>query len=273
MEDIKLWENAPLFDSSIDQPPPFIRPFLVEKCDQARPCIMIFPGGAYLNRAEIKEGQLVAERFNSCGINVFVVGYRVVPYHYPVQYIDAQRAIRYVRHNAEKFGIDPNKIGVLGFSAGGHLAALVSVHTDDCSNPVDEVDAVSARPDFTVLGYSVTTSDLSIYHQRSFKHLMGDDKFFNDAELLEYLSCENHVSPNSPPAFIWTTATDKAVNYECSIVMARAYWSNGVPCSLHVFEVGDHGLGLADGQYRKELDFSTVKQWADLCEEWIKALA
>ncbi len=273
MTDIKLWNKAPLYDGELcDQPEPFIRPFLVEKSDVARPCILIYPGGGYLNRADEKEGRLVAERFNAAGVSAFVVGYRCVPYYYPAPYLDAQRAIRYVRYNSEKFGIDPNKIGVMGFSAGGHLASMVSVHYDACKEPVDDIDLVSARPDFTILGYSVTTSDPAISTQRSHKHLMGDERFFNDPELLEYLSVEKYVTSECPPAFIWATATDKTVNCENSIVMARAYWEKGVSCALHIFEVGGHGLGLADGVYRENLNFPTVKQWADLCEEWLKSL-
>lgn len=245
---------------------PSITPYIIEDDyydKKLHPALIIFPGGGYERLAD-HEGEPVAKWLNSLGINAFVLQYRLGPeYQYPCQLNDAQRAIRYVRYNAEKFNIDPEKIGVLGFSAGGHLAALTSVYFDEGmeKDPSDEIDKVSCRPNMSVLCYPVI--NLQEYgHKGSKENLIGKDA---SEDLAEKLSCEKQVKDNTPPAFIWTTAEDMTVPMENSLLYAKALKDKEIPFDLHVFPRGRHGLGLAD-------EVPYVKIWAQLCAYWFKEM-
>lgn len=256
-----LWTKTPLFDENIDQKQPSITPYITNS--KNRSCVIVCPGGGYAMKAD-HEGKPIAEWLNSAGINSFVLDYRVSPYREPCPLMDAQRAIRYVRYNADKFGIDKDKIGILGFSAGGHLAASTTVHFEDIENPCDDnhcddIDKESSRPDLSILCYPVISTSKDISHMGSFYNLLGENY---SAEKEKYYSAEKQVTAKTPPVFLWHTANDEAVPIKNSLVFAEALAKNGVPVELHVFPKGSHGLGLAYGH-------PLVEQWSVLCEKWL----
>jgi acetyl esterase/lipase len=218
--------------------------------------IVIFPGGGYRNLAK-HEGEAYARRFNDWGIAAFVVEYRVFPHHFPSQLLDARDAICFVRSNAERFGINKEKILAMGSSAGGHLVSLLcnyhqAIHTDK------SVQKEEYLPNGQILCYPVISSRAGIEHQRSFQALLGDLYETKD----EY-SPEVLVDKDTPPAFIWHTAEDKTVSYLNSIAYANALIKKDIDCELHIFPNGEHGLGLA-------LSDPHVAQWMDLLRNWLK---
>lgn len=223
--------------------------------------IVVCPGGGYRTRAA-HEGEPVARWLNSLGISAFVLEYRVAPHRHPLPLADVQRALRYVRHHAGRWQIDPRRVGVLGFSAGGHLAATAAVRFDagDPGAP-DPVERESSRPDAVVLCYPVITFGPH-GHQGSMRNLLGDDP---PPELRRQLSNERHVTPQTPPVFLWHTAADAGVPVENSLLFASALAGQGVPFELHVFPAGRHGLGLAS-------DDGRVGAWTELCRAWLMGL-
>ena len=255
---IKLWENTPGFDESLNQKEPFITPYLVESKTPA-PCVIVCPGGGYEKLAEY-EGGPVCEWLNSIGISAFWLRYRITPYNHKLITNDALRAIRFVRYNAKEYNIDKNKVGILGFSAGGHLCSSAMVHFDDAIlNEDDPVDKESSRPDCTVLCYPVISSDAGVANTGSFKNLLGDDMTI---ELLDYYSSEKHVKENTSPVFLWHTAEDTAVPCTNSILMAKALREKNIPFEFHIYPEGPHGMGLAEGKYAQD--------WTEACGKWLK---
>jgi acetyl esterase/lipase len=258
---IKLWEgNAPGFDPAINQKEPNITPFLIEK-GQPRGAVIVCPGGGYWGKADY-EGAPVARWLNSAGISAFVLDYRVMPYKHPYPLQDAQRAIRTVRFHAQEWGINPDKIGILGFSAGGHLSATTGTHFDFGSpDATDPVERVSCRPDALVLCYPVVTFG-EFRHDGSMVALIGE----NPPEALRHsLSNETQVTRQTPPAFLWHTANDEGVPAENSLLFASAMSKNKVPFELHVFPDGPHGLALGEGH-------PAVCAWTGLCATWLHGL-
>lgn len=225
--------------------------------------VIILPGGGYQHLAIDKEGTKVAEWFNSLGIPAFVLKYRLPSDLImknknvgPLQ--DAQEAVRYVRQNAAKWNIDPNKIGILGFSAGGHLAATLSTHYDD---KVYESDyKVSARPDFSLLIYPVISMQNDITHKGSQINLLGNNP---SEDLINSFSNEKRVTTQTPPAFLIHATDDTVVIPENSINYYLALKKNGVTAELHLYEKGGHGFGLGVND--------TSKNWTRECQEWLKA--
>lgn len=225
---IQLWENTPLFDESIDQHAPTITPYIIDD-DKSRGCIIVYPGGGYTMKA-YHESEPVALWLNSVGINSFVLDYRVKPYEPTCALLDAQRAIRWVRHNAAKYNIHKDKIGVLGFSAGGHLAAMAGTKFDyGMNNPLDAVDKASSRPDVAVLCYAVVSM------QAMAKYLKNDMKDIKDKVQLEYLSANINPPKDSPEMFMWHTAQDPVVPMEHSMMMVRALKDVGINSELHIY--------------------------------------
>ena len=259
MRRIELWENAPGYDPAFGQEAPGLNLFLLDD-GQPHGLVIVFPGGGYNNLAP-HEGVPIAEWLNAAGFSAGVLNYRVAPYRHPIPFQDAARAVRTVRAHAVEWGVRPDKIGVLGFSAGGHLAATVSTQFD-AGSPADSdpVERVSSRPDAAVLCYAVVTFTRSFSHAGSGQSLVGE----NPAPgLKESLSAENRVTAATPPCFLWHTADDASVPVQNCLTFAEALKNKEVPFELHVFPHGRHGLGLAN-------DDPVVSQWKGLCAAWLK---
>lgn len=256
---INIWNEEVIgFEEEKGQNEPNLEPYLINSNKNLMPAIIVCPGGAYTHKAA-HEGEPIAKWLNTIGVNAFVLDYRVAPYKHPYPMLDLQRAIRYVRYNNKKFNIDPNKVGVLGFSAGGHLAASASVHFDFGKDNGDEIDKVSSRPDMSILCYPVITFG-EYGHKNCKVNLLGEDA---SQELIDFMSVEKQVKENTPPAFIWHTAKDESVPMENSLIYAQALRKKNVDFELHIFPEGGHGLGLKD-------EVPYVKRWTSLCEDWLR---
>ncbi|MFC7751052.1 alpha/beta hydrolase [Paenibacillus thermoaerophilus] len=260
-EIVRLWEGAaPYGTGGEDEFQPYLEAYPPER-DGGGPtgAVIICPGGGYARRAE-HEGEPVARWLNGLGIAAFVLHYRVSPARHPAPLEDALRAIRIVRGGAERWNVKPDRIAMLGFSAGGHLASCAGTLWDE-GRP-DSEDAlereISSRPDHLVLGYPVITS--GIYrHAGSFQHLLGDEP---DPALMELLSTERRIDGLTPPTFLWHTADDASVPVENALLFATGLRKAGVPFELHVYESGRHGLGLA-------LDHDQAYPWSEACGRWL----
>jgi acetyl esterase/lipase len=257
-----LWpEGAPGALGTADADQPALRIYLPSS-GAVGTGVVVCPGGGYGALAMDHEGRQIAEWLNARGIAAFVLRYRLGPrYHHPVQLGDAQRALRYVRYHAKELGVEVNRIGVWGFSAGGHLASTTGTHFDR-GNPAaaDTTDQVSCRPDFMILAYPVITAVPDYSHKGSFRNLLGADP---DPKLLEYLSNEKQVTSETPPTFLFHTNEDRGVPAENSILFYLALRKAGVPAELHVYERGSHGVGLA----QKDAVLST---WSARLEDWLR---
>ncbi|WP_138750861.1 alpha/beta hydrolase [Paenibacillus sinopodophylli] len=221
--------------------------------------IIICPGGAYGGLAEY-EGEPIALWLNTLGISAFVLKYRVSPHKHPAALYDVQQAIRLVREQAGSWNIDPNRVGVLGFSAGGHLASMAATQFDMRIPEDDEaVRQTSCRPDLIIACYPVISFG-EYRNEPSMINLLGDSP---SEELLRQLSSELQVTNQTPPAFLWHTADDKAVPVENSLLFALALSKHKVPFDLHIYESGPHGMGLAT-------ENDHVGAWKSSCVEWLK---
>ena len=231
---------VPGFDPMIGQDPPSLSPFLLTDGTK-HPCVIVCPGGAYAFRSA-HEGDTVSEHFNTFRLNAVTLNYRVAPYSYPAMTDDLTRAIRYLRYHADFLGIDPERIAVLGFSAGGHLASTSLYHFDYGIKTEDPIDACSSRPDAVILCYPVVTLDEGT-HDGTRDHFLGD--FPNCADLIERFSSEKQIRADSPPCFLWHTEEDTLVSVENSRALYRALIKKGITAECHIFPHGPHGLGLA----------------------------
>jgi acetyl esterase/lipase len=260
--DVKLWEQGtPYYNPAYNQPEPTLTPYLLDTASQPRGIVIVCPGGGYSGRAD-HEGRPIAEMLNAGGINAAVLNYRVAPYKDPTMLCDVTRAVKVVRYNAAKWNIDPEKIGVLGFSAGGHLTVLAIEQYDYGTKDGDEIDEVSSRPNAGVLCYPVVSFTHAGTHVGSMINLLGNDP---SEEMKRKYSGELSVRDDSPPVFLWHTAADGGVPVSNSIEMATALQAKKIPFELHVFPYGNHGLGLAQGDPH-------VSQWAPLLVNWLKLL-
>jgi acetyl esterase/lipase len=226
--------------------------------------VVVCPGGGYRVVASDHEGRQVAEWLNSLGVSAFVLQYRLGErYRHPAPLQDAQRAIRTVRERAAEWAIDRGRIGILGFSAGGHLASTAATHFDDGRrDAADPIERESSRPDFAVLCYPVITLHDPVAHAGSRRFLLGEPA---DPKLVDELSNEQRVAAHTPPTFLWHTADDASVPVENSILFFQALRRANVPAELHVFPHGRHGLGLAPND-------PAVSQWPRLCAVWMEGL-
>jgi acetyl esterase/lipase/lysophospholipase L1-like esterase len=226
-----------------------------------RAAVVICPGGGYSILAIVKEGYEVARWFNSLGIDAYVLKYRLKEFGYPAPLQDVTLAVRFLRATAEERGIDPQKIGVMGFSAGGHTAAMATMlYASDDALTGGPLDAVSARPDFSVLAYPVISMTDAYTHMGSRTNLLGNEF---DPEMIRALSLENRVSNDTPPVFLFHTADDAAVPVENSLNFAEAMARYGRPFALHVFASAPHGIGMRPG-------FGTASSWPMLLGAWLK---
>ena len=227
--------------------------------------VVVCPGGGYYGLSFVGEGTEVAKWLNELGITAVVLHYRLPDDAImenksiaPLQ--DGQEAIRIVRRNVKKWGVDPNKIGIMGFSAGGHLASTVSTHFDE--KVYEPKDSTSARPDFSLLIYPVVSMDTVITHGGSRENLLGKNP---SQELVKHFSNALQISPKTPRAFMIHSMDDSTVPVENSIEYALALKKNNIPCELHIYEHGGHGYGLG------KKNSGTESTWTNACEKWLKA--
>lgn len=230
--------------------------------DARRAGVIVCPGGGYVRLSVAKEGSEVTRFLNSLGVSAFVLKYRVAPYRHPAALRDVLRAVRWVRAHAEELGVDAGRIGVFGSSAGGHLAASAGTLFDSPDGKTGApLDSVSARPDFLALLYPVITMKDPYAHGGSRKALLGPSPA---PSAVEAASLEDHVSPETPPAFIVHTAEDQSVPVENSLAFYRALRAASVPAEMHLYEKGPHGFGL-----RKDL--GPASEWPARFVEWLKS--
>src|SRR5258708_5359587 len=259
---VPLWPNGvPGALGDEDRDKPTLTIFLPTKNQATGVGLVICPGGGYVGLASNHEGRQVANWLNSMGIAAFVLKYRLGPrYHHPIELGDAQRAIRMVRARATELAVAPDKIGVMGFSAGGHLASTTETHFDS-GNPQanDPIDRASCRPDFAVLAYPVISLAAEYTHQGSKKNLLGENP---RPELVRELSGEFNVTQQTPPTFLFSTSTDTVVPPENSVAFYLALRKAGVPAELHIFENAPHGVGL-------DLSDPSVGEWSNLLIHWL----
>ena len=260
---MRLWEGpAPGALGNEDRDIPTLTTYLPLDPARSRTAVLIAPGGSYKMLASNHEGRQVANWFNALGITAFVLKYRLGPrYHHPVELEDAQRAMRIVRSRAKEIGYDPDRVGMMGFSAGGHLASTVGTHFDS-GNPDanDPIDRASCRPDFLILAYPVISMSAPFRHEESATDLLGDNP---SPELRKELSSELHVTPQTPPTFLFSTSGDTLVPAENTVAFYMALRKAAVPAEMHIFEKGPHGVGL-------DLGDPVLGKWPTLLANWLR---
>jgi acetyl esterase/lipase len=241
---------------------PAVTVFLPRTVSPNTPAIIVCPGGSYLRLASNHEGRQVANFLNSMGIAAFVLRYRLGPrYHHPIELGDAQRAIRLVRSHAKEWQLDPGRIAIMGFSAGGHLAMSASTHFDaGNASALDAIDRAPSRPDVAILGYPVISMTEPWTHAGSRTALLGANP---DPQLAASLSGEKAVTKDTPPTFIFQTNEDTTVPAENAVYYFLALRKAGVPAEMHVFERGPHGVGLANAD-------PALSEWSKLLANWLR---
>ncbi len=248
---IPLWKtDIPYFEQEKRQFAPSLSPYLLP--GENNPACIVIPGGGYSKKAWDHEGVQIAEWLNRIGISAFVLDYRIGPeYDGKAILADGQQAIRVARANAKEYGIDPNRLGVCGFSAGGHLAGC-------CATMYENADV---RPDFAILCYGVLTLGEGT-HGGTAKWFLGDRA--GDAEYVKQCSPVNRVTPDCPPMFLWTTSTDTTVPPKPNtFAMEKACRKAGIPCRFICYDHGAHGLGIPKND-------PEIASWADSCEKFLK---
>jgi acetyl esterase/lipase len=288
LNDIKLWEknlpDAGLVSATVDlnnEGLPTLTPYLLKE-EQLHPAIIVCPGGAFQYRAS-HEGEPIAKWLNQIGITAFVLNYRVAPYTPFTSIKDAVRAVRYVRYHALELNIDPERIGMIGFSAGGYLTAFIGTHFDNgmiepesrkaqmmsillgelaharhCNDPIDQT---SSKLNALILGYAETSPF-------SKEKLPPDSLLPKDItmdEFIDFTSNHKHVTAKTPPAFLWVTATDDFNFQRQNLLFAQALSEQNLSFEFHIFSTGHHGLGLGK-------DEPAVAIWPELCENWLQGI-
>jgi acetyl esterase/lipase len=242
---------------------PTLTAYLPDAANTTGAAMVICPGGAYMHLAP-HEGNDYALWLNQHGVTCFVLKYRLGTsgYRHPAMLNDASRAVRWVRAHADEFKVDAHRVGIMGSSAGGHLAATLLTHFDaGDANAADAIERQGSRPDLGVLCYPVISMG-EFTHKGSKESLLGKNP---DPELVQLLSNELQVTINTPPCFLWTTFEDTAVPIENTLLFAAALQRNHVPFDLHVYQKGGHGMGLKD-----KPPFANPHPWAGDCLFWLK---
>jgi acetyl esterase/lipase len=261
-EEVPLWPNgAPAALGTEDADKPTLTVYRAARGANGT-AVVVAPGGGYGALAMDHEGRQVVAYFNAMGVTAFVLKYRLGPkYHHPIQLGDAQRAMRLARSRAAELGIIADRIGMMGFSAGGHLTATAGTHfVDGKPDAADPIDRLSSRPDFLILGYPVISLDAAIGHAGSRRNLLGDTP---DPKLLEDLSLDTRVTAQTPPTFLFHTNADTGVPPENSVRFYLALRRAKVPAEIHIFENGPHGVGLALGD-------PALGTWPVLLTNWLR---
>jgi acetyl esterase/lipase len=250
----------PLWPGGADVDRPELTAYLAKSPNGT--AVIICPGGGYSHLSMEKEGSDVAKWLNSLNISAFVLKYRLGPrYHHPAMLDDAQRAIRIVRARATANGLHTDRIGIMGFSAGGHLASTAGTHFDSGSpKAADPIDRFGSRPDFLILGYAVISMNSEYTHAGSRTALLGDHP---DPKLLDDLSNDQRVTTQTPPTFLFQTNADTTVPAENSVRFYLALRKAGVPAELHIYEQGAHGVGLAPLN-------ATLSSWPARLADWLR---
>jgi len=258
-----LWpDGAPSALGTADEDRPSLTIHLPDPAKAVGAGVVVCPGGGYGALAMDHEGKQIADWLNGLGLAAFVLKYRLGPrYHHPVEMEDGQRALRLVRSRAKDYGVAPDRIGIWGFSAGGHLASTVGTHFDGGKpDAADPIDRVSCRPDFMILAYPVISFTTPYVHKGSMHNLLGEDP---DPELVRNLSNELQVTPQTPPTFLFHTDSDDGVPSENSVLFYLALRQNHVPAEMHIFARGPHGVGLAQKD-------PALSVWPTLLANWFR---
>jgi acetyl esterase/lipase len=272
-----LWPNGAPGAMKLQQPPtedqngilrnvetPTYIAYLPPKDKANGAAVVICPGGAYAILAMDHEGRQIAEWLNSIGVAGIICKYRCTPFKHPLPLNDAQRAICTVRYHAKDWNIDPQRIGIIGFSAGGHLVSSTGTHfTKPNPDAADPIDRMSNRPDFMILGYPVISFTQPFSHFGSRDNLLGKDA---DPKLVELMSNEKQVTPETPPTFLVHANDDTGVPPENSIAFYQALRAAKVPVEMHIYLKGGHGFGMKKGSC------PAADDWPKRCAEWMKAL-
>ncbi|MHC4532864.1 MAG: alpha/beta hydrolase [Planctomycetota bacterium] len=262
---ILLWANgAPGAKGADDGDKPTLTIYLPAKEKATGAAVVICPGGGYGHLAMDHEGHQIAQWLNSFGVAGFILQYRHskrgAGYGHPAPLQDVQRAVRTVRSRAKEWKVDPTRIGILGFSAGGHLASSAGTHFQNRYNDIrDSIDKVSCRPDFMILIYPVISFTESFTHKGSRRNLLGNNP---ERELVENMSNERQVTAQTPPTFLVHGNDDKGVPPENSIFFYLALRKAKVPAEMHIYENGRHGFGLGK-------NFGPVSTWPTRCQDWM----
>lgn len=245
--------------SNVSEPTLTVYPAAVDRA--AHTAVVICPGGGYEFLSSVREGQQYAQWLSTLGVTAFVLKSRLGDYGHPAPLQDVLRAIRTVRAQAAKYGVAPDRIGVMGSSAGGHLAASAATLYDlPAGRTGAPLDAVSGRPDFAILAYPVITMEPSAAHMGSRHFLLGDHP---SPELVRLMSVEKQVNANTPPTFLFHSQDDGAVPIENSILFFQALTRAHVPAEMAFFERGGHGMAMNTGQ-------GNASNWPKRVEEWLR---
>lgn len=262
---VPLWpEGAPGARGQAETDQPFVDVWPADPAVANGAAFIVCPGGGYGGLAADHEGRQVAKWCNGVGATAFVLHYRLGSrgYHFPTQLLDVQRAVRFARANADRYSIDPGRIGIIGFSAGGHLASLAATLFGErpAGGTDDAIDRVSARPDVAVLAYPVIALAEMHAHRGSRKNLLGPA---DTDELAATLSTDRRVTADTPPTFIFQTDEDPGVPAENAVGFYLACRRHGVPAELHIYRRGPHGVGLATGDH-------VLGQWSGQLRDWLR---
>lgn len=268
MKRIDIWEPGEYSFPCAGEFVPNLHTYLHED-EQIRPAMLVVPGGAYCMVAS-PEGELVAKRFYEAGYQAFVLTYTTDMFRLKTlkcqPLADLSRAVRILRARAQEFRLDPSRVVCCGFSAGGHLVGSLAVHWKEQTPTAPWEEGVpNNRPDAVILSYPVITSGEKA-HRGSFEFLLGEDA---SEEELHWASLETQVTPDAPPAFLWQTITDELVPVENSILYMEACRKAGVPCELHLFQEGPHGMSIAtddwaEGRFGEDSIYTMEQQWQTL---------
>ena len=259
-----LWDTAvPGALGSAPEDIPTLTVYMPPNTAGPMTAVIIAPGGGYRALSMSKEGRIPATYLNALGVASFVLKYRLGPkYHHPIELGDMQRAIRMVRSRAAEWHLDPARIGIMGFSAGGHLASTASTKFDKGNAAAaDAIDRVSSRPDFAILAYPVITLTETWTHQGSKTNLLGEKP---DAALARTLSTETQVTAETPPTFLFHTYADTTVPVENSVYYFLALRKAGVPAEMHIFKDGAHGAGMP-------MQDPALSEWPKVLANWLHA--
>lgn len=268
-EPLYLWSEKPLVTPDrevfkdqrvyyVDNPS--MKPFWPDAAIANGTAVVIFAGGGYVRLAIDNEGYDLARWMNARGVAAFVVKYRMKEYGFPAPLLDGQRAMRLVRQHAQEWKLDPHKIGVIGFSAGGHLAASVTTRSNFVADKADPLLSISARPDFAVLGYPVITLEGESAHAGSRKSLLGESP---DAVLVHENSLQTQVKADVPPVFMFHGVADQSVPVANSLMFFNEVLKYNKQSELHLYQSNIHGVGMVQGQ-------GTISSWTQALELWMK---